>query len=88
MWYWGVRSCSQGGATFTDGLYEVRFHFGRFFSSKLSLWCFYGLTFAMILDYYVHGDICVKCCRQVKMDSSVESVPRNGFSGSGLPLGR
>ena len=38
--------------------YEVKFHFGRFFfSSKLSLWCFYGLTFAMILDYYIHNDI-------------------------------
>ena len=49
---------------------------------------FYGLIFAMILDYYVHCDICVKCCRQVKMDSSVESDLRNGFSGGGLLLGR
>ena len=50
--------------------------------------CFYGLIFAMILDYYVHCNICVKCCRQVKMDSSVESDLRNGFSGGGLLLGR
>ena len=55
-------------------------------SPKMSLYCFYGLVFAMILDYYVHCDICVKCCRQVKMDSSVESDPRNGFSGGGLLL--
>ena len=42
----------------------------------------------MILDYHVHGDICVKCCGQVKMDSSVESDLKNGFSGGVLPLGR
>jgi hypothetical protein len=50
------------------------------FSPNMSLYCFYGLVFVMILDYYVHCDICVKCCRQVKMDSGVESDPRNGFS--------
>ena len=61
---------------------------GVFFGPKMSLWCFYGLTFSMILDYHVHGDICVKCYRQVKMDSSVESDPRNVFSGGVLPLGR
>ena len=44
--------------------------------------------FAMILDYYVQSDICVKCCRQEKMDSSVGSDPRNGFSGGALLLGR
>ena len=58
---------------------------GVLFGPKMSLWCFYGLTFSTILDYHVHGDICVKCCRQVKMDSSVGSVPRNRFFGGGLP---
>ena len=66
----------------------VRFHFGRLFLSQNAVEVFYGLIFAMILDYYVHCDICVKCCRQVKMDSSVESDLRNGFSGGGLLLGR
>ena len=61
---------------------------GVFFGPKMSLWCFYGLKFSMILDYHVHGDICVKCCRQEKMYSSVGSDPRNGFSGGALLLGR
>ena len=63
---------------------------GVCFCPKMPSKFFYGLIFviAMILDYYVHCDICVKCCRQVKMDSSVESDLRNGFSGGGLLLGR
>ena len=59
---------------------------GVFFGPKMSLWCFYGLKFSMIFDYHVHGDICVKCCRQVKMDSSVEFGPRNWISGGVFTL--
>ena len=42
----------------------------------------------MILGYYVHDDIyiCVMCCRQASMDSSVVSDPRNGISGGNLHL--
>ena len=61
---------------------------GVCFCPKMPSKCFYGLIFAMILDYYVHCDICVKCCRQVKMDSGVESDPRNGFSWGDLLSGR
>ena len=60
---------------------------GVCFCPKMPLKLFYGLVFVMTLDYYVHCDIYVKCCRQAKMDSSVESVLRNGFSGGGLLLG-
>ena len=47
----------------------------------MSLLCLSGLLFAMILDTHVHVDNGVKCCWQVKMDSSVESELRNGISG-------
>ena len=52
-----------------------------FVLSQNAVEVFNGLIFDMILDYQVHCDICMKCCKQVKMDSSVESDLRNGSSG-------
>ena len=55
---------------------------GVCFCPKMPSKCFYGLIFAMILDYYVHCDICVKCCTQVKMDSiALNLTPETGFLG-------
>ena len=85
----GGRSCSQGNSSLQMFCTRLGPSLGGFLCPKKFLWCFYWLTFifAMILEYYVHGDVCVKYCRQMKMDSTVESDPRNGFPGGCLLLG-
>ena len=60
MWYPGGRLCSRGSTKVTYSLHEVRSSYGRFFLFENVSVVLSWLKFAMILDYYVHSDICVK----------------------------
>ena len=82
MWHLGGRSCSQDSSNCTKRCIS------RVVDPKLPLplsqirrFGFYVWEFAMVLGCYVHGGIVLKCYRQVNIDSSVESDPRNGISG-------